>query len=128
MTTSTKTRTRKPAASQKTAVKAAVPPTLETVVVPAYKAHKYPTVLREGKYTNGQVAIRGFDASTKEPVYMATVALPYKPAQGCVWLKTWSENSGLVDQLIIAGVVSLTGRVQLVPSTKVFALEGRLLV
>lgn len=124
MTTSTKTRAKKPAAAKK----AAVAPTLETVVVPAYKAHMHPTVLREGKYTNGQVAIRGFDASTKEPVYMATVALPYKPAQGCVWLKTWSENSGLVDQLIIAGVVSLTGRVQLVAGTKVFALEGRLLV
>lgn len=114
--------------SRKSAPKAAVAPTLETTIVAAYRGYKHPTVLRQGKYACGQVAIRGFDASTKEPVYMATVALQYKPQQGCVWIKTWSENSGLVDQLIIAGVISLTGRVQNLPDSKLFALEGRLLV
>ena len=134
MTTVTKTRTRKSspvaqplAQTAKPAVTAAVTSTLEAITVAAYRGYKHPTVLRQGKYACGQTAIRGFDASTKEPVYMATIALQYKPQQGCVWIKTWSENSGLVDQLIIAGVISLTGRVQNLPGSNLFALEGRLL-
>lgn len=42
--------------------------------------------------------------------YTATVNLAGKnPGQYGVWLKDWSENEGVVDALVKAGVVELTG-------------------
>lgn len=34
----------------------------------------------------------------------------YTPSEGCVFLKSYSENSGLLESLLRAGVVEQTGR------------------
>lgn len=47
-------------------------------------------------------------------------------SEGCVFLKGWSENEGVIQALVNAGVVELTGRK--VRAGYSFALEGRLLV
>jgi len=46
-----------------------------------------------------------------EPLYTATVKLDIRPQQGCVWIKTWSENEGVLEALIDANIVFPTGRV-----------------
>ena len=75
---------------------------------------------------NQATAILLVDPKTGEKLLTATVNLPVAPAEGCVWLKTWSENQGLVDNLIKAGIISLTGAVA--HTGYACALEGRLLV
>jgi len=60
-------------------------------------------------YENGSTAIQGISLQG-EPMFTATVALDEKPTEGCVFLKGWSENEGIPDTLVKAGVVKLTGR------------------
>ncbi len=62
-----------------------------------------------GHYSDDSIAIKGLSLYG-EPVFTATVALDEKPAEGCVFLKGWSENEGVPNALIKAGVVELTGR------------------
>lgn len=62
-----------------------------------------------GHYGDGSTAIQGISLDG-EPIFKATVALDEKPAEGCVFLKGWSENEGVPEALIKAGVVELTGR------------------
>ena len=45
-----------------------------------------------------------------EPLFKATVAIDEVPPPGHVFLKNWSENEGIVEALIVAGIVELTGR------------------
>lgn len=66
--------------------------------------------LQFGKYGDGSTAIQGM-SPTGEPLFKATVALENnRPAEGCVFLKGWSENEGIPEALVKAGVVELTGR------------------
>lgn len=60
------------------------------------------------KYGNGSPAITATSLDG-EPMFTATVALDEKPADGCVFLKGWSENEGIPEALVKAGVVELTG-------------------
>jgi hypothetical protein len=60
-----------------------------------------------------------------EPLATATVWLDVPPAKGCVWIKDWSENEGVFDSLVEAGVIEETGAV--CHSGYVTAREGRLL-
>jgi hypothetical protein len=48
------------------------------------------------------------------------------PNEGCVFLKGWSENVGIPEALVKAGIVELTGRK--VISRFCEAVEARLLV
>ena len=77
------------------------------------------------KYGNGSRAIT---AATLfgEPQFTATVALDELPAEGCVFLKGWSENEGIPEALVKAGVVELTGRT--FPTGYCEAIEAKLLV
>ena len=65
-------------------------------------------------YQSGETAIEVVDAEGDS--YMATVALvpsgAEHPGETGVWLKGWSENSGVPQALESAGVVRLTGRTQ----------------
>ncbi len=45
------------------------------------------------------------------PEFIATVCLDEKPSDGCVWLKGWTENEGIPEDLESAGVVMLTNRI-----------------
>lgn len=83
--------------------------------------------LRFSAYRENQaVAMLLVDPKTGEKLLTATVNLPCKPAEGCVWLKSWAENSGVIDNLIKAGIVSLTGAVA--HTGHAIAFEARLLV
>lgn len=66
-------------------------------------------VLEFGKYGNGSIAIRATTLNG-EPQFCATVAVEPLPAAGCVFLKGWSENEGIPEALVKAGIVELTGR------------------
>ena len=44
-------------------------------------------------------------------LYTATVWLPVKPQINCVWIKTWSENEGVLEALIDSKLVFPTGRI-----------------
>lgn len=65
--------------------------------------------LRFGHYQNGSVAIRG-ENLCGEPEFTATVALDEVPPKGYIFLKGWSENEGIPEALVKAGIVQLTGR------------------
>jgi len=56
---------------------------------------------------------------------VATVRLHEQPAEGCVWIKDWSENSGIFSSLIAAGVIWPTGRTA--EAGYAVAHEGRVL-
>lgn len=64
------------------------------------------SVVVAGHYGDGTPALQIKDAETREPVMTVTVRLVGNPApEGHVWLKDWSENEGVTDALIAAGVV-----------------------
>lgn len=61
-----------------------------------------------GKYRNGQTVItleddEGWYAATYAT---ASVALPTPHPEGCVWVKDYSENEGMVDALVAGGVIA----------------------
>lgn len=66
-------------------------------------------VLKFSEYGNKSIAITAV-SGIGEPMFTATVALDVMPADGCVFLKGWSENEGVPEALVKAGVVELTGR------------------
>ena len=66
-------------------------------------------ILRFGFYANGSSAIQAISLEG-EPIFKATVTLDEKPTKGCVFLKGWSENEGVPEALVKAGIVKLTGR------------------
>lgn len=45
-----------------------------------------------------------------ERLCVATVNLEEKPTEGCVWIKDWSENAGILDELVKLGAGVATGR------------------
>jgi hypothetical protein len=95
-------------------------------IAPTEYMHRKAALKFSAYRENQAVAMLLVDPKTGEKLLTATVNLPVKPAEGCVWLKTWSENQGVVDNLIKAGVISLTGAVA--HTGHAVALEGRLLV
>lgn len=42
----------------------------------------------------------------------ASVCMSIPPSTGCFWVKSWSENEGLLEALLDAGLVKLTGQIQ----------------
>lgn len=124
MTTLTKTRAKTPKAPK--AVKPAPTVDREAILIgPTEFCHRK-SYLRFGTYRDGNIAIKGICAQTGVQLYQATVNVIGKPLEGCTWFKAYGENTGLVDELIKAGIISLTGHVHRCGSG--FALEGRILV
>ena len=68
--------------------------------------------LQFGHYgINGSPSIKGISIEEGEPLFTATVALNDElPNEGCVFLKGWTENEGIPEALVKAGIVELTGR------------------
>lgn len=57
----------------------------------------------------GGVAIEVYGEEGRE--YTATVNIQGQdPGENCVWLKGWSENEGVPEALVQAGIVKLTGK------------------
>lgn len=83
-----------------------------------------PATLERAAYADGSPALRLW--GDEGLIATATVFLAGQPAaEGCVWIKDWSENSGMLATLIAAGVIEPTGRTA--ASGFVVAHEGRLL-
>ena len=63
---------------------------------------KWDCVISVGKYENGNTAIQLFDG---EPIAIATVNLGEKLPKDLAYIKDYSENQGMLDALLKAGVV-----------------------
>lgn len=82
--------------------------------------------IRSAAYPNGSTALILEDPVTGEQVAVATVALAALPAAGNVYIKDYSENSGMLAALQRAGIVGEV--VDLVQSGFVTVHEVKLLV
>lgn len=59
------------------------------------------------EYENGRPALIAFEDSTGEPFVNITVNVPEAPIpEGTAFIKTWSENHGILQELIDNGIVS----------------------
>ncbi len=68
-------------------------------------------VIRKCEYGNGRVALKLVDAEDGSPIATATVNLPDVPlGKNQVLIKNYSENEGMLDALVAAGVVKPTGK------------------
>ena len=67
-------------------------------------------LVHAGHYGDGSPAFEVYD---DEGMYCrVTVALPDAvPAEGCIFVKDYSENAGMVNALLSAGAIATTGRV-----------------
>jgi hypothetical protein len=61
--------------------------------------------LYKGEYGNGRIALQLIDIDD-EPQMTASVNLVDAPCpEGHTWIKTWSENEGILQELIRHGIV-----------------------
>jgi|688.fasta_scaffold963504_1 hypothetical protein len=82
-------------------------------------------VIKRATYPNGSTALL-LESTTGESLAVATVALDVLPDDGNVFIKSWSENEGLLDSLQRAGVVGPV--IRSVPTGFVSAQEVKVLV
>lgn len=89
-----------------------------------------PCILKKSKYVADRSTALGlFDEVTGELLLVPTVCMDGvggAPAEGNVWIKDWSENEGVMQALIDAGVISLP--VGTTPAGFATASEHKLLV
>jgi len=80
---------------------------LLTFVDTAYKN----VTIEAGSYQHdGSLALRAL-TEDGEPLAVLTAYSPYvKPEEGCIFLKSYSENAGLLETLTGLGLVKPTGR------------------
>lgn len=57
-------------------------------------------------YQGGELAIQVFDKETTEPMVTATVQLGHKLEKNQAFIKDYAENTGILDALRGAGIVS----------------------
>lgn len=88
--------------------------------------HTYPNVeVVFSTYQRGGVAIQLYDEDG--PLGTASVYMDgNEPSPGCVWIKDWSENEGILESLTKAKVIEPTGRT--IQAGYAVAHEARLLV
>jgi hypothetical protein len=76
---------------------------------------------------NNRIALKLVSIEDNEPWFTVTVNLPEEPLDdNCVFIKDFSENEGILDCMVKAGVIELTGR--LVETGYVVVPEAKLLV
>lgn len=84
--------------------------------------------IRQAQYGDGSIALQLLD-ETGQPVVVPTVNLEAyneHPMPGHVFIKNWSENEGVLESLIEAGVIS--NPVREVPSGFATAYECKILI
>lgn len=68
-------------------------------------------IVQKRRYENGRPALQLIDANDGSPIATATVNLPDVPlGKNQVPVKSYSENEGMLDALVAAGVVKPTGQ------------------
>lgn len=75
--------------------------------------HTNAGVIRFARYQSGETAIEILDEDRERQITATVAVVPYgapHPGEYGVWLKGWSENEGVPDALVAAGIVTLTGR------------------
>jgi len=83
-------------------------------------------VVKTGYQHNGQIALLLLDSRTGKRVAVATVCLDVEiPSNYCL-IKNWSENEGIQEVLVEAGIIKLTGRSH--PAGFVYADEAEVLI
>ncbi len=66
-------------------------------------------IVRKRQYDKGRPSLQLIDAEDGSPIATATVNLPDVPlGRNQVAIKDWSENEGMLDALVAAGVVKPT--------------------
>lgn len=68
-------------------------------------------ILKWGEYGNGRAALQLMDADVGDLVMTATVNLPEEDLEDNeVFIKDYSENDGILEVLVNAGIIEDTGR------------------
>lgn len=71
------------------------------------KFRNWDCILSFAKYrTTDATSIQLLDANDGHPIAVATVNLDVVPEKDHVFIKDWSENEGMVESLVKAGVIS----------------------
>lgn len=88
----------------------------------------YNCILQKLKYAEGdRIALQLVDAEDGCPVAMATVNITEESLEPDeVIIKDWSENEGILEDLMLAGIISKP--IRIVPSGFVFGHVCKLLV
>ena len=87
---------------------------------------KYLKLVHKGNYGNGRPALALIDPEDGQPYFTVTVNLINEEiSEGHVFVKTWSENEGMLQCLTKAGVLQL---VDWRPSGYTEAAECKLMV
>ena len=66
--------------------------------------------IRKSTYQNNGASAVFVECEDGEPYAILSCNLEAKPANGCFWLKDWSENEPIAKALLKSGVIELTGR------------------
>lgn len=78
----------------------------------SYECHSHWLSVETGEYSNGRLAVQLLEEPDRE--YFATVSVNIEEldlSQDEFVFKTYSENGGLFEAMIAAGIVEPTGRV-----------------
>lgn len=82
---------------------------------------------------DGSISLSLVDAEDGQPVATASTYLEDFPiaddykSDHC-WIKTWSENNGIVQALQLAGVIDVTGTTQVVNPFGDYAILAKVLI
>jgi len=81
---------------------------MKTKTLAAIKFAGYACKVVRTKYANGQNALRLVDIYDGEPIAVASVCVPIlQCADDEIFIKNYSENEGVLETLVDAGVVTL---------------------
>ena len=90
------------------------------------------TVLATTYPADGSIALVANPGTEDQQVYTVCLAGSPDPdgnlapiRENHVWIKEWSENEGVLEALVEAGIIELTGNAW--PTGYTYAIEGRLL-
>ena len=64
------------------------------------------------EYVEGGTALMAVTPETGEEYFTASVFLPGRIQRdpNTIWVKSWSENEGIMEELVAHGVIELTGQ------------------
>jgi hypothetical protein len=83
------------------------------------------TIMRSAYMSDPGVWALVANTEDGEPLAAFSVNLGQDPREGCVWIKTWSEGEGALEELERLGIVQRTGRKT--PAGYSMAVEARVL-